>query len=190
MIDVRENFLPTTLVDKIRQEVESVDFPWYFYNNSIITNKFIQTNRSQFVHTLYTDNAPCSKLFGTFHPFLYFIEDRFCVKIEDIVRIKINLLQSNNDYIMHMPHADVDVPGYATFVYYLNSSDGDTIIYNERKDVKDPIYLETDAGLTVDKKISPIYNRMVRFNSDQYHSYYTPVKSNYRVVINTVLKLK
>ena len=91
---------------------------------------------------------------------------------------------------MHTPHADVDTPGYTTFVYYLNSSDGDTVIYNEMKDERTPLYYETDSNLTVYKKITPVYNSIIKFSSNRYHSYFNPVKSERRFVINIVLKLK
>ena len=188
MIDIKENFLPVSFSRKLIQMVESVEFPWFFFDNSA-TDKPTSLKRPQFVHTLYTNNAPNSQYFDIFFPFLYFIEDKYNVEISDIVKVKINFLQNKKNSLMHLPHIDVAEPGFTSFVYYLNNSDGDTVIYNEFKNIENPSYYENDANLTVCKCITPVFNNIVKFNSDQYHSYYNPIKSDSRYVINIVLKL-
>ena len=190
MIQVIENFLPPSLSAKLLDNVEDNNFPWYYLKNSISTHNISYAKYPQLVHSLYYNNSgPISPFFNTFNNILYFIEDKFSVKILDISRIKINCVLRTDNPILHIPHVDISLPGYTTFIYYLNTSDGYTNIYSETE-CKDFPYYETDSHLTLVKQVQPVQNSILRFDSNQYHSYLTPIHCDRRFVVNMVLKLQ
>ena len=101
----------------------------------------------------------------------------------DIVRIKANLLfRDNTNYNnMGMPHSDSSSSGCISMVYYVNDSDGDTVIFNEfdQGDV---------AELSVAKRVTPKQGRVVVFDSNRVHCSTNPISSQTRCVVNFVLK--
>jgi hypothetical protein len=81
-------------------------------------------------------------------------------------------------------HLDITEPHYAC-VYYMNDTDGDTIVYNQT------IY-DTPTGSNVEvtehKRVSPKKGRLVMFDGARYHCSSQPTE-NYRCIINFVLTI-
>jgi hypothetical protein len=67
-------------------------------------------------------------------------------------------------------------------LYYVNNSDGETIIYNEKYEGK-PI-----GKLTVKQRITPVKGRAVLFDANQIHSACIPTEKKYRLIINSVFE--
>jgi hypothetical protein len=77
-------------------------------------------------------------------------------------------------------HVDIFQPHYAC-VYYINDSDGDTIIYEQNK-------FDTEGGsknvnLVEHKRVTPKKGRVVIFDGMRYHCSSQP-KDSYRCIIN------
>ena len=88
----------------------------------------------------------------------------------------------------HANHAHVDTnEPHLVCLYYVNDTDGDTIIYNETVD--DIINLPglSNDMLTIKQTITPKKGRVVLFNGNRYHSSSTPT-TNARCVINFDVK--
>jgi hypothetical protein len=70
-----------------------------------------------------------------------------------------------------MPHIDSYVPNSWNVIYYLNDTDGDTIIYNERTQdaFEYPAMVDKDAW-TEKQRITPKKGRAVAFKGDLFHS--------------------
>ena len=68
------------------------------------------------------------------------------------------------DACAHTPHVDMDGEHH-TAVYYVNDSDGDTIIGDE--------------------KVSPKANRVVIFDGKTIHNGHSPCEHNNRIIINS-----
>jgi hypothetical protein len=189
MIDIRENFLPRTFANNLLAEINSFNFPWYFLENSVYVPDPKKEKRSLFTHTLYSDE-PTSSYFKFFLPVLYFIEDRFNVEVKEINRIKINFTQKTERPILHQPHIDSIDKDYTSFIYYFNTTDGSTNLYEELKNSSSPESYNDDSSLTLCNQITPMFNSIVRFESNRYHSSFTPVENDKRYILNMVLKLK
>ena len=90
----------------------------------------------------------------------------------EIQRIKINLnptdLPKNEGSCFH-PHSDMKTDEW-TAIYYVNESDGDTLIFNERG-------------------INHVLENKELSNQSLLHCAMTPFKSDYRVVINYNFKI-
>jgi len=115
-------------------------------------------------------------------PIFYTVKDMFPeYKLDGSNRVKFNLLLKNQlgDHY-NQPHVDVEFPSYA-MVYYLNDSDGDTVIFNEKFD---PNMREVE--LTEYARIKPKKNTAVIFESDRFHASMNPSESRDRFVLNWV----
>ena len=73
-----------------------------------------------------------------------------------------------------LPHIDIMDKNHIVGLYYVVDSDGDTIIYNERKESK--IY-------TIKQKVTPKQGRIVIFDGGLYHTAEQPL-NNTRCIVN------
>ena len=70
-------------------------------------------------------------------------------------------------------------------LYYVNNSDGDTIIYNQHYSGK--VYDQSE--LSIFKTITPKAGSIIIFDGSLFHTNYSPEKNDFRCVINMNLKL-
>ena len=100
----------------------------------------------------------------------------------EIQRIKINLNlkehPENAGSCFH-PHCDLNTDEW-TAVYYVNQSDGDTLIFKERG--MECLY--EGKPISIKKRIKNKKGRIVMFNQSLLHCGIPPFESDYRVVIN------
>ena len=105
----------------------------------------------------------------------------------ELQRVKINfnyqVSEEYKDKCMH-PHCDMNEGGF-TAIYYINDSDGDTVIFNEK--TMEP-FLNYEE-LSIKKRVKNKRGRFVMFNQDYLHAGMLPVNSDYRVVINFNFKV-
>lgn len=107
-----------------------------------------------------------------------------------LMRMKSNVLQNNKKglfgHIHHTPHIDCAESDRFTnisCIYYVNDSDGPTVLYNEYS-------ADNPKKLTVFKKIPPKKGRLLAFHSNRYHTSSSPRRSQYRNIINMVFMPK
>ena len=100
------------------------------------------------------------------------------IEVKKILRIKANILNKTNkkDHI-HPPHIDMNIP-HMVLLYYVNDSDGNTIIFNEK------YCYEEITTLTVDKVITPKAGSAIIFDGLTYHSSSSPKNTKERIVLN------
>ena len=97
---------------------------------------------------------------------------------ENLFRVKLNVKfnhKPSNSLKTNPPHIDTE---YSTpfFIglYYVNNSDGNTIIYDGN----------SEENFKIIKEIEPKKGRLVLFDGSKYHSASHPIKSKKRVIIN------
>jgi hypothetical protein len=179
------------------------DFPWYYnastnyvtgldeLENTIIIDDKVKES-SQFTHKfVYADSANSDHA--------HYLQEALDViqteigKIKRIKRIKSNLLLKEADYPtdyyhpIHVDnHGDIAKNDW-TFLYYVNDSDGDTIIYNEHwaDDWK-----QSGKPLTIQDRVTPKGGTGILFKSTQYHTSCPPILSNRRAVINFIFEME
>lgn len=128
---------------------------------------------AQFIHSLYR-HQELLPAFG---------EVFMRLRMGQLLRAKINITlpdprqgEDSHGY----PHSDLAGLGfkdYTTAIYYLNDSDGDTFIFNER--VGEPV-----NALTVHTRVSPKRGRVVVFDGNRYHAGNNPRTPGPRALIN------
>jgi len=187
-IIVLDNFLPKSYEDEIEKHFSSVEFPWY-YNPGVsysqeMNAKFIANDSNikdvdGFVNRLIIENKQISGYGDLVKPLMYFVEDKFNMKVNYIIRARAVMIYKNPTFgeFYNVPHVD-DMNEHMTLIYYVNDSDGDTVFFEECYD-KEIDY----SKKTVERRVEPRKGRAVLFNGLRYHTGSVP-KYNNRMLIN------
>lgn len=197
-----EDLIPKTYQKDLLELFTSNDFPWFYEKGTIYTNKNISlqesfgnhicldentTDNHQFVHVFVSDSKVNSPLYSVVKPILYFIEQRGidCARLR---RIKANMLMKDASFPEnHHNIAHVDSPNtectkdIKSFIYYVNDSDGDTVLFNERMVFP---FMASPEELTVEHRVTPKAGSGILFNAHTYHASTPPKVSANRMVIN------
>jgi hypothetical protein len=190
-----EDFLPKSYAQILEDMIfNSGEFLWQ-YNASTNDPKNPQImNRSdksydgdQFVHALYEEGARRSAFFDIVFPMFYFMEDKTGVSLGNVERMKANLLVQKNiaPDAYNTPHIDIPDAGFKSLLYYVKDSDGDTFIFKETYQSKDP-----NKPLTIRQRIAPRKGKAVLFNSNIWHASSNPRENATRVVLNFIFRHK
>ena len=167
---------------------EEIQFDWYFISDVTDAYSDRQQKRCALTHEyagLDWGEDEDDELNNLFVPML----SEVCKKM-DFDNLKIiqgrSFLQfplNLKDRTPDTPHIDIENKEHLVALYYVCDSDGDTIIYNERKDqgLKATSY-------TIKEKVTPKQGRMVIFDGTLYHTAEQP-KDNIRCVVNYDLEL-
>lgn len=141
----------------------------------------------QFVHYAILGNDK-TFMFPYLKPMLYMIEEKTGRKLSRIHRIKLNHQGQIPNFTKeqyNIPHTDDARRELTTIIYYINDSDGDTVMFNEHHNPDWHI-----TSLTVDQRITPMMGRAIVFPSTQFHASSNPIGTPSRFVINFVVELK
>jgi len=155
-----------------------------------------------FTNTSYDQNSPSyilpEKQFvnvqHTKNYILGVLENKMNLEVDEIFRIKTNWifreLESKKDYI-YPPHVDQDNISHWVLLYYVNDSDGDTILYNETEnDFSLNDLISQFPNLTIKHKFTPKQGRAILFWGNRFHCGMPPVTSDFRILINHNFTIK
>ena len=189
-MEIVDNFINPILQDRIEKTVLHEKFIWnYSKSGTTLTDKnhtwFVDSNTTdtpQFVHQIYNDIEK-QPLPYEIETILYCMEDYFNKTFSDrLIRIKINMLTKNPTYPIdnyHIPHSDYANDASESAIYYVNDSDGDTFIFNEKPDLN-------LKNISIRDRITPVKGRLVLFDSSYLHASSSPIINSERIVINFV----
>jgi hypothetical protein len=124
-----------------------------------------------------------------FKTILEFFAEKTDIKIKNLLRIRLRYThkgQGHTDEKYAPPHVDFPTGHpYSTLVYYVDDSDGDTIIFdkifNPLEETYNPVFAEPLPELL---RITPKKGSAVYFNGHRYHAGNYPVNNSSRIVIN------
>lgn len=204
-----ENILPQELLQEITELCET--FTYVKNSRTVHINdecdKFIDTIdfiqeipvlvHSHYYHynEIYDKNFTSDISIQIYNAFRYYMPEEF--ENFKLKRFYTNKTIKNKDYPENKtttPHYDSpDEDGeYKTILFYVNSSDGDTIVYNETGDYsiwqKDSEKNISNMKLTVAKKQKPTKNCALIYSSDTLHCMRPPKESLNRYIFNFVLQ--
>lgn len=102
-----------------------------------------------------------------------------------IIRTRAGLFTSCGfEWGVHVPHVDMFFPHY-TVLYYVNDSDGDTFLYNEKSPIVDfGVIPDYPTMFNVSASFAPKMGRALIFNGLTYHSSSLPQLNSHRIAIN------
>ena len=192
-----DNFLPVSLQDKIQQLVDDKDFPWYF--SSEIYSEMSEEHKRKtpswddskvsypvsLSQVVFYDGKVNSSHFHLFNSILDFLEMKTGIDVDQLMRIRIRRTTQTVGHTKDMyniPHVDNNSSEpYKTFVYYIDESDGDTIMF-------DRYYTGNDSDsknfLNVVEKNSPVRGTGILFDGLRYHAGNCPIKYKKRTILN------
>lgn len=175
-------FLELQYQNAIENLLTSEPFEWHYNPTTVhgltsIDNKEYDT--AQFTHVFWYNDAlqTSQQNFDIIKPLL----DKLDIK--RLYKIKANLLTPHpNPKQYHLPHWDTDELGYTTLLYYVNDSDGDTILFDKLANDKEL------SKLSIIHKETPVKGNALKFNSDRFHASNNPIHYQSRIVLNIVYK--
>jgi hypothetical protein len=185
---IDDDFLSKEEIDGIEETLLSERLLWHF-NKSILgdttrkesdffVDNIDQTDSFQFNHIFYADEEERSE-------YAYIAEEifkRFITKnnivSNRVLRAKANITTPYFKKSPFAPHIDYATP-HKVFLYYINESDGDTLMYNEKWQK-----MGETVSLTEKNRVSPKAGRGICFDGLNYHTALPPQTSPYRAVIN------
>ena len=185
-----ENFLDEEEILRYSNIFNDQSVPWYFLESTVLKSYeqkdptvFFDTQTMfdwfMFGHLAYGDMQQYSMLFNPMQE----IFNKFCKKnnifYRSIIRAKVNLVTKSNIDKCQPAHVDFNFD-HNVFLYYVDNSDGDTIIYNETYSGRQM------STVTEKNRISPKAGRAVNFNGLNFHSPTPPLNNNKRITINIV----
>ena len=182
------NFLDKKTEDEI--ETSMLKLPWYFNTIEDDIRDISSKTPTYFVNLLGCEkHGTSSEDIKPFVPLLFKLEELTKQSyINRIVRVKANLYTRRPDFEenhFHKPHLDLynketmEGDDGEIFLYYANTSDGDTVFVNEGL---------ASNTFTVKKRIPHIKGTAVLFDNRQVHASSSPRISEYRMNINFVFR--
>jgi len=169
-----ENIIKSKNIKKLTDQLFNENFPWFFVNKTSPVNQQNMKNIFEyysFVHWFVMD----SKVNSTYHKYSINIIKDAPINHNGILRAKINLLPKveHNKDKYNTPHVDLEYRKdikYKSCIIYLNDSDGDTFIFNNKKEII--------------KRITPKKGDVLILEGNQIHASSHPIKTDYRLVLN------
>lgn len=171
--NILNNVISKKDIDKFTHLLLDRDFPWFFEH---ATNRFNNFNfddifeHVSFEHWFVMDSVPNSKYMGQFT----YIIKQLPIEHDKILRAKVNLLPKieHKENQHNTPHVDLidrkDIK-YKACILYLNDSDGDTFLFNDKKIIK---------------KVKPKSGKALIMDGNLVHASSHPVKNKFRIVLN------
>tara|TARA_B100002019_G_scaffold269547_1_gene262407 strand:- start:16 stop:609 length:594 start_codon:yes stop_codon:yes gene_type:complete len=157
-------------------------FPWYYIDD--VTAAYEEGNQGRpglsHVYVEYNEDKT-SEIVSDFHEVFLPLLSKACqvlqvptaniVQGRSFLQFPLNLESTDDD----TPHIDLDEgERHIVVLYYVVTSDGDTVIYNERT--------ESDT-YTVKQRVTPKQGRVVIFDGGLYHTAQQALK-NIRCIVN------
>jgi ectoine hydroxylase-related dioxygenase (phytanoyl-CoA dioxygenase family) len=189
-----ENILTDNVKDRLKGILLRDNFDWV-YNDS--TARIVPGGKSaiedgntkdsiQFTHKLFTDTRFESEYVEYVMKIMNSLQEKEGIVCTTLHRAKCNLIPQDSSYGLdeyHPPHIDSkDVSDNTyTLVYYVNDSDGDTFVFNEK-------YGDEFTDLTIAHRQTPKEGCALLFKSTNYHASSSPINTKSRVVINIVFE--
>ena len=163
-------------------EYEGELFPWSYIEDVTASGDHDSQHRPALAHQYveYIDGESVGRKLTIFHHLFLDMLKKVCRKM--VIR-NINVLQGRSflqlplnlkNRSLDTPHIDIHDRKHIVALYYVCDSDGDTIIYNERKE---------SESYTIKQRVTPKQGRMVIFDGWLMHTAEQPL-NNTRCVVN------
>jgi hypothetical protein len=186
MIKIIDDFLEPPYL-KLIQDSFNKNFPWYYLDN-ISTPDVSNITSFGFYHILVFDKKfTNSKFVPLFEKLIFKMLE--ATQLKTILKVRADMTMFSKDKTIHVPHIDLlqDVDGvsnnHISAIFYVNDSDGDTVIFNERKHTTEDLTPNIN-DLTIKERITPKQNRFVMFSGSHIHTGHSPSNHKNRILIN------
>ena len=194
---VLDNYLTKSYHKEIQELLTGSNFPWYYNNNISNDNNTGTThfNEYGFSHNFQEYKLGGGRLADTHYatfikPFLLQAMDT--VKCNMVLRCRGDMVTHSHEEFIHPAHVDFIFPNTST-IFYVNDTDGDTMLYGKDSFDKD-IKIDQDrfgtlsqegVELEIKERISPKANRLVIYDGSLLHTGSSPTQHKTRILLNS-----
>jgi hypothetical protein len=188
MIEVIDNFLSPSYFLVLQEMTSSDSFPWNYRENVTKSNSENYTSLGDigFDYGIIKNHGNFvirdSKEAQMSVAALYLIMDY--IECSDILKGRYDMTVYNPEKYRHSPHIDINHPDFISTILYMNDSDGETLVYEEKS------FCTMDVDITkeynVKKSIEPKANRLLVFDGHYIHTGHSPSKHKNRILLNSV----
>jgi hypothetical protein len=175
-----KNVIDVDYQNQLYQALTDVNFNWHFLEDA--THEFANdslTSTPSFVNLIFHPSNTDNPYLPLFQPLLEAILEKSQLTLDTLLRIRVGFLL-NTKYVLpsmpykyNTPHRDYDQEHY-TAVYYVNDSDGDTVVFHE---------IEKSEKYRVMLKSQPDKGKALVFNGWHYHASSCPKICTKRIAI-------
>ncbi len=185
-----DNFLDSDTVKNIENDVLYSKPFWYSRIGGALTDGIHGIAGDNFIdYPLFVNSDMLEDNPTSVFPIAKFVVNKFAekhgLKIKEITRSRANVSHPSIDRRHTPPHIDNRDEHYV-FIYYVNDSDGDTNIYNEKYDGT----TRTQDDLTLFKAVTPKSGLGVLFSGKVFHTWQPPLNTKARCIINMNILLE
>jgi len=181
-LNLREfpNIIDLEYQNKLWSTVTDIAFPWHYLEDTTFERAGKASIATPgFTHLLFKNDSEQSKYLDIFTPLYMKILEEANLELTSTIRLRLGFLLKtrynlpNLPYAYNSPHVDCETDHY-TALYYLNETDGNTVIFRET---------EKSEKYTIDKTVTPNKGKAVVFNGKYYHASTCPKMNPSRVVL-------
>jgi hypothetical protein len=186
------NAIPKPYQDLVEAELGSPDMLWTYQDESARGASSFKTTFGGFSHMAYLTDAAegseptTSPLSSLLLPILFIFCDKAKLEFRALLRIRIGLFtRTPGSGPHHNPHVDFGQP-HRTAVYYVNDSDGDTVIFEQSIDdvsIESSAEYANQGRFTVAGSVPPKKGKMMCFDGRYYHASAYPTEAAKRLAI-------
>lgn len=171
----------------VRQRLTDPAIDWFYLPYTANLDDVDQTDpqyQGSFSHLIHKDNQSISPLWDVSLLILLAALDQQDQQLDTVLRVRLGLCTRTPWPVIHTPHIDHPVPHHRTGIFYPTTSDGDTVIYNERQQQA------SRQHYTEWHRQTPTANTWMDFAGQHFHSSTTPVahESRHVLTINYTVK--
>ena len=188
-----ENIIPVDHQNYIKDLMTGFNFPWVLNKNIVSGDDCFlnqKNNPPGFNHFFYEQNKATSSFFETVYPIVMSLTSQVKdLPINRLIRMRGNLTLANQSKNLEqfMPHIDSFFPHYVA-IYYVNDSDGDTILFNETNDDYDSgdkdINMIKTGPFSIKHRVTPKQGKLLLFPGNRYHTASFCKDTDFRCLIN------
>jgi hypothetical protein len=170
-------------------EAEASALGWFFHRESARPGLDFAQSYGGFFHMAFDIASPSpvtSAINGLLVPLLFVACDKAGLKFTHLVRVRLGMFpRTMIDVPYHNPHVDFYDP-HLVGLYYVNDSDGDTVVFNETFDdltLEQSVRYANERKFTEMARIAPKKGRMAFFDGKHYHASMHPREHADRIVV-------
>ena len=182
-----ENVIPKAYQDQLEAETSALG--WFFHKETARPGLNFSNAYGGFFHMAYDAASPtpvASIINALLVPLLFVSIDKANLKLNDLIRVRLGMFPKTMlDVPYHNPHVDFYEP-HTVGLYYVNDSDGDTVVFNETFDqlnVEHSAKYANEGKFTELARISPKKGKMAFFDGRHYHASMHPKEHAQRIVV-------
>lgn len=189
-----DNVIPQTTQRRIYDIVTGRDFSWNIMSDStyapgiVVPDFWNPAPTVSFIREVYAYGEIVTiQMMPWCLQILDSVLEKENIELEELLRIQVNLLygSTNKDYKeggWTTAHVDQDFDHYV-LLYYINDSDGDTFMFNEKLG-------DEFSEFTEMTRVTPTAGRALLFDGKYFHSASNPINNNKRLAINFNFKVR